>query len=630
MGAGKGHTVSWLNQTGLFPLEAFVNVDPDAIRLLLPETDEYNNRDAMTCGHLTQKEVGYISEILTYVALKKGKNVLVDGSLRDARWYLKYFRDLRSKFPILKVAIINITAKIDTVLSRARKRALVTGRIVPEKVILDTMSKIPESIEILSNIADFVATFNNEDTFPEPLLYMCNMKNRACDKVLWKLSYRCSINDQADSVCSLHHIRHSGETADNSPSDSPRDSLTTSVSASSRDAQHEQQGGGVLVESGAENGDSCTITKPLCVQSLQCAGGVCSNGHSHSHRLETIHPANYCSNKCHETSSANSGNNILHTNSSESHATSTESIDQIDHEHITLHVENHSEKNLEYSNDKALRQSVKRGMYGCSNDSHNNSSKSLNTSFSHEYPRIDDGCMHSNITKDIYSDLNHASESITTCYFSQACFLNGARKNSDKSYISGVDKNDTSGTSATINNTSNNTISNDNDDNTFDVSSSTDLATTTRHRHTTVDSHYLSSDTSTPSIEVSTASDRYLYIDYEVSETMIISCWKDIFREVWTMNCALPNRNSRALSTDSSWSVGNTEFYSPLQQSPVKGSEQSLLERPRSWTTSESSGTSNTLDSEDSDFRDAEQNVDELNSSCTRVSGICFERSSSV
>jgi hypothetical protein len=69
MGAGKGHTVSWLNSSGLFPLEAFVNVDPDAIRLLLPETNEYNNRDAMTCGHLTQKEVGYISEASFIVCL---------------------------------------------------------------------------------------------------------------------------------------------------------------------------------------------------------------------------------------------------------------------------------------------------------------------------------------------------------------------------------------------------------------------------------------------------------------------------------------------------------------------------------------------------------------------------------
>ncbi|RYH05497.1 hypothetical protein EON65_44530 [archaeon] len=32
MGAGKGHTMNWLDHEGLFPLDAFVNVNPDAIR----------------------------------------------------------------------------------------------------------------------------------------------------------------------------------------------------------------------------------------------------------------------------------------------------------------------------------------------------------------------------------------------------------------------------------------------------------------------------------------------------------------------------------------------------------------------------------------------------------------------
>ncbi len=63
MGAGKGHTIHWLNSQGLFPLDAFVNVDPDAIRSLLPETEEYNRLDQNSTGYLTQKEVGYISEV---------------------------------------------------------------------------------------------------------------------------------------------------------------------------------------------------------------------------------------------------------------------------------------------------------------------------------------------------------------------------------------------------------------------------------------------------------------------------------------------------------------------------------------------------------------------------------------
>ena len=63
MGAGKGHTMKWLDKEGLFPMEAFVKVDPDEIRRFLPETPEYNRLDDNKTGYLTQKEVGYISEV---------------------------------------------------------------------------------------------------------------------------------------------------------------------------------------------------------------------------------------------------------------------------------------------------------------------------------------------------------------------------------------------------------------------------------------------------------------------------------------------------------------------------------------------------------------------------------------
>lgn len=63
MGAGKGHTMTWLNKEKLFPMGAFVHVDPDAIRHLLPEFEIYNHHDMSQSGYLTQKEVGYISEV---------------------------------------------------------------------------------------------------------------------------------------------------------------------------------------------------------------------------------------------------------------------------------------------------------------------------------------------------------------------------------------------------------------------------------------------------------------------------------------------------------------------------------------------------------------------------------------
>lgn len=44
------------------------------------------------------------------------------------------------------VGILHVTARPDTVLLRARNRAAVTGRFVPEETILESMRKIPVSV----------------------------------------------------------------------------------------------------------------------------------------------------------------------------------------------------------------------------------------------------------------------------------------------------------------------------------------------------------------------------------------------------------------------------------------------------------------------------------------------------
>jgi hypothetical protein len=67
----------------------------------------YINRDPKTAGYLTQKEVGYICEVLTISGLEKGKNVLVDGSLRDASWYYNHIGTYTYMY-IYKYGYVNI------------------------------------------------------------------------------------------------------------------------------------------------------------------------------------------------------------------------------------------------------------------------------------------------------------------------------------------------------------------------------------------------------------------------------------------------------------------------------------------------------------------------------------------
>lgn len=76
MGAGKGYTIKWLYNKELFPLDSFVTVDPDSLRELLPETKEYIQRDPYTAGMLTQKEAGYIAEVINIFKLSCKVQVL--------------------------------------------------------------------------------------------------------------------------------------------------------------------------------------------------------------------------------------------------------------------------------------------------------------------------------------------------------------------------------------------------------------------------------------------------------------------------------------------------------------------------------------------------------------------------
>lgn len=69
MGAGKSHTMNVLVEKGRFPLTAFVVVDPDEIRHLLPEYSVYIASNPEHAGDLTRKEAGFIAEILTLAAV---------------------------------------------------------------------------------------------------------------------------------------------------------------------------------------------------------------------------------------------------------------------------------------------------------------------------------------------------------------------------------------------------------------------------------------------------------------------------------------------------------------------------------------------------------------------------------
>jgi hypothetical protein len=163
MGAGKGFTLEWMRKGDLLPLKQFVVVDPDKIRQTLPEWKGYVARDAEQAARRTQKEAGCMAEILGYRALRSRWNVIFDGSLRDVAWYKEYFSKLRSQFPGIRLMILHVKAERVDVLRRAAERAKLTGRVVPQQVLEDSLEAVPKSVAALAPHVDVALRVMNLD-----------------------------------------------------------------------------------------------------------------------------------------------------------------------------------------------------------------------------------------------------------------------------------------------------------------------------------------------------------------------------------------------------------------------------------------------------------------------------------
>lgn len=167
MGAGKSHTMQQLASRGLFPLESYVVADPDEIRSHFPEYHMYATHIPERAGELTHKEAGYLTEIVTEVAMQRGYNVLVDGSLRDHGWYQAYFECLRDKYTNLRIAILHILADKASVFERAERRGKKTGRVVPLETLEYSFHHVPISVNKLAPLADFFCELDNSPNFNE-------------------------------------------------------------------------------------------------------------------------------------------------------------------------------------------------------------------------------------------------------------------------------------------------------------------------------------------------------------------------------------------------------------------------------------------------------------------------------
>jgi len=112
-GTNKGDAIQTLLKNDRLPIMGFVLVDPQEIRMLLPEYSHLEQKDIKLAMELTGKETGYIIEILTLAALEAGTNVVVYGHFWHVPWYQQYCKRLKSDFKHLRVAILHIVTNTE-------------------------------------------------------------------------------------------------------------------------------------------------------------------------------------------------------------------------------------------------------------------------------------------------------------------------------------------------------------------------------------------------------------------------------------------------------------------------------------------------------------------------------------
>jgi adenylylsulfate kinase-like enzyme len=149
MGVGKSYVMSQLHKRKLFPFQNFVKIDPDMLKSELPEMAGYLQYDSESAATKLHRESTQMSDVLFEHSLSSNRNILVDGSLRDVDWYTQLFHRLRHEFPQYTLVIMYVSASTETIKKRARVRAMVSGRAVPEDLLQQSIDQVPKSVEHL-------------------------------------------------------------------------------------------------------------------------------------------------------------------------------------------------------------------------------------------------------------------------------------------------------------------------------------------------------------------------------------------------------------------------------------------------------------------------------------------------
>lgn len=168
-GVGKGWVLGWMSASGILELERVCKIDPDTFKLRLPEWQLYQDHGLVgEAGTRTHAESSYIAEIAQHLAMSNSMDVWVDGSLRNWQWYQIELQRIRNQYPQYRVAVVFITASEEMIERNIKRRAMETGRDIPEDLKRATsIDAIRSGVSRLVHLVDLVASVHNNPSHSE-------------------------------------------------------------------------------------------------------------------------------------------------------------------------------------------------------------------------------------------------------------------------------------------------------------------------------------------------------------------------------------------------------------------------------------------------------------------------------
>jgi predicted ABC-type ATPase len=146
-------------------LNKYVNINPDDVKEHLPEYNEAIKGSARNAAFMAHRESSEVATRVHKEALAANKNLLVDGTGKNADKYSKLVKALKKAGYHVRLVMADIDK--GEAYKRMVGRAEKSGRYVPDDVFNAAHDKIPKNFHAIADHADEASLLNNSGTGPE-------------------------------------------------------------------------------------------------------------------------------------------------------------------------------------------------------------------------------------------------------------------------------------------------------------------------------------------------------------------------------------------------------------------------------------------------------------------------------